>query len=241
MTAQDVIAELQQFASVEDAMFLQRFFKTGAGQYGAGDVFIGVRVPQTRAVCRQFRQLALPEIQKLLDSTVHEHRLAGLIIMTLQYPKVTADVQQALFDSYLTNVYRGRINNWDLVDLSADRIMGQHLLTRPTDILFELAHNEDLWQRRVAIMSSFAFIKNGEPGLTLELAEVLVHDQHDLIQKAVGWMLREVGKRCDQALLFQFLDRFAATMPRTMLRYSLEKVDPSRKTHYMQVAYNKDI
>ena len=226
MTATELITALQERASAADAVFLQRFFKTGEGQYGAGDVFIGVRVPKTRLVAKQFKDLSPTEIQKLLDSKVHEHRLAALIILTLQYPKASAAQKQAIYELYLKNVYQGRINNWDLVDISAPQIVGEHLQNRPRDILFDLAKSDDLWRRRVAILSSFAFIKTGEPDTCLKLAEILLHDNHDLIQKAVGWMLREIGKRNGRQILTDFLDRHAHEMPRTMLRYSIEHLSP---------------
>jgi 3-methyladenine DNA glycosylase AlkD len=235
MTAQDVTAALQIHASVRDAEFLQRFFKTGAGEYGEGDIFIGVRVPPIRIICKRFTELSLEETQKLLDSSVHEHRLAALIILTIQYPKATEPDRQKIYDFYLKNTYAGRINNWDLVDVSADLIIGEHLLNRPRTILFELASSENMWQKRVAILSSFRFIKAGDPTTTLELAKVLLQDPHDLIQKAVGWMLREVGKRGDQAMLTGFLDQHAAVMPRTMLRYSLERLPPQLRNNYMRL------
>jgi 3-methyladenine DNA glycosylase AlkD len=231
MTAHDVEVALAKHASDSDAIFLQRFFKTGEGQYGEGDVFIGVRVPQTRAVCKQYKPLPLSELQKLIDSPVHEHRLAALLIAVAQYPKSTD--QTALYDFYIRNTRQGRINNWDLVDSSAEHIVGPYLADHTKDILFELARSSNVWERRVAIMSCFHYIKRGEPIWTLTLAEQLLHDPHDLIQKAVGWQLREVGKRCDQQLLLAFLDDHAATMPRTMLRYSLEHLTPSQKAHYM--------
>lgn len=225
---------MQQHASAADAVFLQRFFKTGEGQYGAGDVFIGVRVPKIRLVAKQYKDLPPTEIQKLLDSKVHEHRLAALIILTLQYPKASAVQKQAIYMLYLNNVYLGQINNWDLVDISAPQIVGEYLQNRPRDILFELAKSDDLWQRRVAILSSFTFIKAGQPDTCLELAEILLHDSHDLIQKAVGWMLREIGKRNGRRILLNFLDRHAHEMPRTMLRYSIEHLSPAQRAKYMQ-------
>ena len=235
MTAQEVQNELQKYASDHDALFLQRFFKTAEGQYGYGDVFIGVRVPQTRKVCKQYQHLPLVEIQKLLDREIHEHRLAGLIILTFQYPKADESTRQDIYDLYMKNVYKGRINNWDLVDLSADKIMGEHLKDRSRDILFKLAKSDKLWERRVSILTTFAFIKKGDPSTTLEIAEVLLHDKEDLIQKAVGWMLREVGKRCDEALLTDFLDQHAYNMPRTALRYSIERLSPETRRHYMTI------
>jgi 3-methyladenine DNA glycosylase AlkD len=225
---------MEQHASAADAVFLQRFFKTGEGQYGAGDVFVGVRVPKIRLVVKQFRDLPATEIQKLLNSKVHEHRLAALIILTQQYPKASTTQKQAIYELYLKNVYLGRINSWDLVDISAPQIVGEYLQNRPRDILFELAKSDTLWQRRVAILSSFAFIKAGEPEICLELAELLLHDNHDLIQKAVGWMLREIGKRNSRQILLNFLNRHAQEMPRTMLRYSIEHLSPALRVKYMQ-------
>lgn len=230
MKAADVIAALEAHASPQDAVFLQRFFKTGPGQYGEGDVFIGVRVPMTRQVCKQFKDLSLGEVQKLLDSTVHEHRLAGLILLADTYGKATADRQQAIYDLYLKNLYAGRINNWDLVDASAEFVVGPHLRDKPRQILLELARSESIWQRRVAIIATFYFIKQGDASVTLQIAEELLHDQHDLIQKAVGWMLREAGKRIDEKILTDFLHEHYREMPRTMLRYAIERLSVEQKS-----------
>jgi 3-methyladenine DNA glycosylase AlkD len=222
-TAVEVMDALAEVSAADDAVFLQRFFKTGPGQYGEGDVFIGVRVPAMRAVAKRFADLPLDEIDVLLDSEVHEHRLAGLVILNRLFerasrPKVRDDVERGrLVDFYLAAVRRGRVNNWDLVDGSAEFVLGQYLVDRPRDLLFELAASDILWERRVAVLSSFAFIKRGDPSTTLVLAERLLDDREDLMQKAVGWMLREVGKRVDRARLLDFLDTHAAAMPRTML------------------------
>jgi 3-methyladenine DNA glycosylase AlkD len=239
MIAADVTAALQLFADPIVATHSQRFFKTGEGEYGAGDVFIGVRVPQTRLICKEFKDLPLREVQKLFDSDVHEHRLAAAIILTYQYPKSTD--KKAIYDLYLHNVMSGRVNNWDIVDTTAPSVMGRYLWETEgsRDVLFKLARSDDLWQKRVGIMSSFYFfLKGDDPTTTLELAEILVNDKHDLIQKAVGWMLREIGKRVDTKLLTDFLDRHAATMPRTALRYAVEQISPKTKAHYMQMKTN---
>lgn len=233
MTADELQSDLMKYASDHDAVFLQRFFRTGKGEYGEGDVFIGVRVPQTRQVCRKYINLPLGESQKLLDSEIHEFRLAGLIILTLQYLRANEAEQKSIYDFYLTNLYKGNINNWDLIDITAHRIIGEYLMNRPRDILFELASSQDLWQRRTAILSSFRFIKNGDPSTSLALIELIGDDQRDLIQKANGWMLREIGKNCDEAILTDYLDKHYQNMPRTMLRYSLEKLSPTQKKHYM--------
>lgn len=235
MTAADVIAALNEHARPEAVAFLQHFFKTHQGGYGEGDLFIGVRVPPTRAICRQFKDLPLPEVQKLFDSNIHEHRLAAGLILTYQYPK--SGDKKAIYNLYLKNVLAGRVNSWDIVDTTAPKVIGRYLLETdaPRDVLFKLARSNKLWQKRTGILSSFYFLmKGGDPSTTLELAEILVNEKHDMIQKAVGWMLREVGKRVDTKLLTDFLDRHAATMPRTALRYAVEHLSPETKRHYMQ-------
>jgi 3-methyladenine DNA glycosylase AlkD len=237
-TAAGVKAALAEVADPEDAVFLQRFFKTGSGQYGEGDVFIGVRVPQTRLVAKSFRALPLDDVQVLLDSEVHEHRLAGLIVLNGLFGAASAarsrddDERERIASFYLAAVRRGRVNNWDLVDSSAEFVLGEYLFDRPRDLLFELAASEVLWERRVAVLSSFAFIKHGDASTTLHLAERLLGDRQDLMQKAVGWMLREVGKRVDRALLLAFLDVNAARMPRTMLSYATEHLDADARAEY---------
>lgn len=238
LTAAAVQAELAKVADAGDAVHLQRFFKTGPGEYGAGDVFIGVRVPKTRKAVKDFAELPLSEIDVLLDSAMHEHRLAGLVIlngwMARAMRKKSADIalQQRIVELYLAAVRRGRVNNWDLVDASAEFIVGPWLLDRPRDLLFELAAQESLWERRVALLSTFAFIKAGDTGTTLELSELLLGDRRDLIQKALGWMLREIGKRVDAGILTGFLDAHAADMGRTALSYATEHLTSEQRTHY---------
>lgn len=235
-TAESFKKELQKHTKTDDAGFLQGFFKTGEGQYGAGDVFIGVRVPQTRQVCKQFKDLSLPEIKKLLASAVHEHRLAAVILLSNQYKKASDSDRKAIYDMYLQAVYDNQVNNWDIVDSSAGHIVGEYLYKRPRGLLFELAQSDSVWARRVAIISTFNFLMKGDPSTTILIAEKLLHDKHDLIQKAVGWMLREMGKRIDRGLLLDFLDRHAYEMPRTMLRYSVEHLPPEQRVHYMAAA-----
>jgi len=230
MTAREVIGALKAHADAKDAVFLQRFFKTAEGQYGAGDVFIGVRVPAIRAVCKRFKNLPLGEVEKLLASDIHECRVAAVIVLVGQF----AGAPKEIYDMYLKNVYAGRINNWDIVDISAEFIVGEYLKDKPRDVLFELAKSTNIWQRRVAMLSAFQFVKSGDASTTLALAEILLHDSHDLIQKAVGWMLREVGKRCDEVLLTTFLEKHAKEMPRTMLRYAIERLSPTQKAHFMR-------
>jgi 3-methyladenine DNA glycosylase AlkD len=241
MTAESLERELQKYANAQDATFLQRFFKTDEGQYGEGDVFIGVRVPDTRHVCKLFQTLPLIEVQKLLESDIHECRLAAVILLTDKYKKGNEDVRRRIYNQYLQAVYDGHVNNWDIVDLSAKYIVGGYLQDKPRRLLITLASSSNVWQRRVAVLSTFAFIDQGEDMISLLLAEQLLHDPHDLIQKAVGWMLREVGKRCSEASLTNFLDRYAAEMPRTMLRYSIERLDLAQRKRYMQAKNNDTV
>lgn len=227
-TAKDVIAVLAAEADPAKALGLSAFFKTGPGQYGEGDVFIGLTVPAQRKIAKGYLGLPAADVDLLLDSEVHEHRFVGLAILVSQSTKQPG-VAAA---HYLAAVHRGRVNNWDLVDSSAEFILGEYLLDRPRDILFELASSSDLWERRVAIISTFGFIKHGDASTTLEIAALLLDDRQDLIHKAVGWMLREVGKRVDRALLIRFLDDNAARMPRTALSYAMEHLTPEQRAYY---------
>ena len=237
-TAADVQDALAAAADPADATFLQRFFKTGLGQYGEGDVFIGVRVPQTRAIAKRFPGLPLAEVRVLLDSEVHEHRLAGLVLLNRSFELASRPrhrdegARERIADFYLDAVRRGRVNNWDLVDASAEYVLGEFLADRPRDLLHELAASPVLWERRVAVLSTFAFIKRGDASTTLLLAERLLGDREDLMHKAVGWMLREAGKRVGRGILLGFLDQHAARMPRTMLSYATEHLDPATRARY---------
>ncbi len=216
----------------------QRFFKTGPGQYAHGDIFWGLTVPQTRKIVSRCRQLPPEEIEKLIQSPVHEIRLCGLLSLVHQYKK-TPD---AVYRVYIQCM--SQVNNWDLVDLSADRIIGaefDRLKKDPVPYLSQLARSENLWERRIAILSTFHFIKKGEARPTLEIAKLLQNDPHDLIHKAVGWMLREVGKRCSHTLEKAFIEEYAATMPRTMLRYAIEHFSPTEKEHFMKAKSRQDL
>ena len=228
--AADVRAALAESASPADAAHLQRFFKTGAGQYGEGDVFIGVRVPATRRVVKRFRGLDPAEIEVLLDDPVHEHRLAAVLLLVDAYPRAP----DAVYIQYLAAVARGRVNNWDLVDASAEHIVGPHVRAgrAPQSVLDELAASSDLWERRVGVLATFDFIKHGDARPALRLAQALLSDREDLIQKATGWMLREAGKRVSREVLTGFLDAHAAAMPRTMLSYATEHLSAGERTHY---------
>ncbi|MEU4344787.1 DNA alkylation repair protein [Nocardia sp. NPDC023852] len=237
-SAVEVQEALRAIANPADAIHLRRFFKTGPGEYGEGDVFIGVRVPATRGVAKRFAALPLDEIDRLLDSTVHEDRFAGLVILNARFaavskPRTFDDAARAtVVELYLAAVRRGRVNNWDLVDVSAENILGPWLLDKPRELLFQLAQADSVWERRVALLSSFAFIKAGDASTAFALCAGLLDDRRDLIQKALGWMLREVGKRIDRSLLISFLDQHAAVMGRTALSYATEHLEPAVRARY---------
>lgn len=222
---------LRAEADPERAKVSTWFFKTAPGQYGAGDKFLGLSVPTQRRIAKSYLDLALDDIAKLLKSPWHEERLCGLLILVAQFKRADETTQEQIFDFYVQNAHR--VNNWDLVDSSAPYI-GRYLLGRDRAILCQLARSDDLWERRIAIMMTFAFIMEGESNSTFVIADILLHDEHDLIQKAVGWMLREVGKRVSQPMLAQFLQTRYQTMPRTMLRYAIERFEPARRQSYLK-------
>ena len=222
--------ELRALASPETAVNLQRFFKTGPGQYGEGDVFLGIKVPPLRALAKRFPDADLNTISKLLCSPYHEERLFALLLLMQFYQAANEAAQQAAYDLYLGHTQH--INNWDLVDVSAPRIVGCHLEGRPRDILYELARSSLLWERRIAILATAWFIRLDDFDDTLKIAEILLNDEHDLMHKAVGWMLREVGKR-DLAAEEGFLRKHYHRMPRTMLRYAIERFPEARRKQYL--------
>lgn len=229
----DISKEMHQLSSPTRAASSRWFFKTGAGEYGEGDQFLGLTVPQIRTVVKRYqKQLSLADLNTMLDSKWHEIRLGAAIAMRAQYEKADVKLQTDLYDLYLSQIGRG-INNWDIVDISCPHIVGAYLLNKDRLPLYELAKGE-LWQKRVSIISTFYFLKYDTPIDTYQLAEILVNEKHDLLQKAVGWSLREMGKK-DGQLLRQFLDKFAATMPRTALRYSLEHLPTKEKEYYMHL------
>lgn len=224
--------DLRAVADKEKAKNLRRFFKTGKGEYAEGDKFLGVMVPQTRALVKKYwRQIPIPETKQLLHSEFHEERLLALLIMVKKFEKGDEKAKKEIFDLYLANTKH--INNWDLVDLSAPRIVGAYLADKDRLILVKLAGSKDLWERRIAILGTFWFIAQGEADFALKIAGILVDDSHDLIHKAVGWMLREVGKRCGQKIEESFLDEYCKTMPRTMLRYAIERFNAKKRRYYM--------
>ena len=217
---------------------LQSYFKTGIGEYGEGDVFIGVRTPLVRQVARQACGLSLAQLDKLFDSAVHEHRQLAVFVLNEAFatastgPTHDERARATYVAFYLSALSRGRIDNWDLVDSSAEFVLGEYLVDKERNVLIDLAGSPVLWDRRVAIVASFAFIKRGDATTTVRLAEQLLKDQEVLIQRAVGWMLREVGKRVDREILRAYLDDHAAQMPRTMLSYAVEHLDQPERAHY---------
>jgi len=233
MKAADVRKELKSMAEPEKAAILQRFFKTGPSEYGEGDIFIGVMVPQSRQVAKKFNQLPLGEVRTLLYSRVHEERLVALLILAWRYSSASSSREkEEIVKFYLDHIKR--VNNWDLVDLSAPNILGAHLVDRDgrRRLLYRLAGSENVWERRIAIVATHHFIRNGDFSDTLKIAEMLLQDRHDLIHKAVGWMLREVGKR-DAAAEKEFLEKHCNVMPRTMLRYAIERLSERKRRRYM--------
>lgn len=225
---------LRTRANPEKAAFFPRFFKTGAGQYGEGDLFLGVTVPDCRTIAKRFSSLPLKETVQLLHSKWHEERMVALFIWVLQYKKAKVDVKKKIFNAYLNNT--ARINNWDLVDLSSRDIVGWQLYDHKEQLplLDKLAASPLLWERRIAIISTFYFIQKGDPAPTLRIAEQLLSDPHDLIQKANGWMLREVGKRIDRQILVDFIKQHYDVMPRTTLRYAIEHFPLEIRKQYLR-------
>ncbi len=222
--------DLRKVSEPDRIPALQNFFKTGPGQYGEGDIFIGVRVPNTRKVATKWKDAPLEVVDKLLDSEIHEERLLACLILVQKYQK--SENKEEIYNFYWKNAKR--VNNWDLVDLTAHKIVGDYMLeTGDTSKLYELVQSENLWERRISVISTFAFIMGGKFDDSLKLAELLLKDEHDLIHKAVGWMLREVGKR-NLKVEEKFLDKHYRNMPRTMLRYAIERFSDERKKHYMK-------
>lgn len=222
--------DLLKLRNPEKAKILAGFFKTGKGQYGEGDVFLGVNVPAQRKVAKRYFNATLKDIQGLLSSKVHEHRLTSLFILIAKYQNGETDLKKRIFDFYLKN--RRYINNWDLVDISAGHIIGDYLLDKERAILYRLAVSKQLWERRIAIMATFKFIRENQFEDTLKISKALLNDEHDLIHKAVGWMLREVGKR-DKGIEEKFLQKYYKKMPRTMLRYAIERFSEAERRFYL--------
>lgn len=232
MTAEFILSELQSIANPEKACFLQGFFKTGKGQYAEGDIFLGITNPLTRNVAKANKQISYPEIQKLLDMPYHEARLAALVIIVEQFKKASEEKRKELFELYIKNT--SRINNWDLVDVTCPHVVGLYLLDKDRSILYDLADSSFLWDQRIAMVSTVTFIRHREYEDTLALAEKFFTHKHDLMHKAVGWMLREVGKKNKETLV-SFLERNTTKMPRTTLRYAIEHFSAPERKHFMEM------
>ncbi|MCP3895916.1 MAG: DNA alkylation repair protein [Bacteroides sp.] len=223
--------ELETYIDPIKREYLPRFFKTGKVQYGEGDRFLGVVVPNTRLVARKHREVPFEVVAELLRSEWHECRLCALLILVERFKKSDEPMRKELYEFYLSQT--ARVNNWDLVDLSAPAIVGEYLLDKPREELYRLAASPLLWEQRIAVVSTITLIRNRDFIDILRLSELLLHHPHDLMQKAIGWMLREMGKR-DPDLLVQFLEKWSKQMPRTMLRYSIEKFSPEERAYFMK-------
>jgi 3-methyladenine DNA glycosylase AlkD len=242
----EIVEQLRSVATEEKRVVLSRFFKTGKGEYGEGDCFLGVMVPYTRMVVKQYRDVSFDVIEELLSSRWHECRLCALLILVAQYQRAEKLQRKdvALYEERCGRIFRfyidhtDCINNWDLVDMSAPYIVGEYLLQHPRDILNTLSFSKNLWEQRIAVVSTLGLIRRGDYEETYHLAEYFAAPErkplHDLMQKAVGWMLREMGKR-NLELLIIFLEHHASTMPRTMLRYAIEKLSPEERKYWMQL------
>lgn len=228
---EEIRKELETYIDPVKREYLPNFFKTGKGQYGEGDKFLGVVVPNTRLVAKKHKEEPFEVMAGLLQSEWHECRLCALLMLVERFKKSAEKERKVIYDFYLMQT--ARINNWDLVDLSAPYIVGEYLKDKPREDLYRLADSTLLWDQRIAVVATITLIRNNDFIDILRLAELLLHHPHDLMQKAVGWMLREMGKR-DKDLLLQFLDKYALDMPRTMLRYSIEKLTEEERRHYMK-------
>ena len=231
MKLSDLKTELRAAAEPSQAMVLQRFFKTGKGDYGEDDVFLGVKIPPIRALVKKYNGLIIDDAVKLLQSKIHEERMTALLLLVQKFKKANEDEKRKIYTLYIANTKK--INNWDLVDLSAPNIVGEYLFGKSYDELIARAKSELLWNKRIAVIATFAFIKKGVFEPTFKIAELLINDKHDLIHKAIGWMLREIGKR-DIEAEEEFLQIHYKQMPRTMLRYAIEKFPEEKRQNYLK-------
>ncbi len=222
--------ELELAANSKQAELLQRFFKTGKGEYGEGDIFLGIKIPVQREIAKKYIGMSLPKIQKLLKSKIHEHRLVGLLMLVEKYKRTNKEDKANIFNFYLKNTKN--VNNWDLVDLSAPNIVGDFLSDKNKNVLYDLAISKNIWERRISIISTSNSIRKEEFDDALRISKILLKDTHDLIHKAVGWMLREVGKK-DIKVLEEFLKEHYKNMPRTMLRYAIERFPEEKRKKYL--------
>jgi len=234
ITAKRFVKRLKALRSPEELKKIQRYFKSGEGEYGEGDEFMGVRMGQIFALAQEFIDMPPNEIEKLLESPIHEVRVGAVGIMDWQArsKKTPEERRKELFDLYIRR--HDRINNWDLVDRSCIYVVGGYLFDKPRGVLYKLARSKNMWERRTAIVSTFYFIRKGEIEDTFKIAELLLNDKEDLIHKAAGGWLREAGKQ-DREKLLRFLDQYAATMPRTFLRYAIEHLDKKQREHYLRM------
>lgn len=232
MTAKNIKQQLQKLGDPRRAEHSAKFFKTGKGQYAEGDRFIGCSVPQTRSVAKTNTNTPLEELKKLLDDEFHECRFCALIILSDRFKKSEEPIRKEIINFYLANTHR--INNWDLVDVSAYAILGEWLLNKKRTLLYQLADSNNLWEERISIIATMAFIRKNDFNDALRIVEKLLTHPHDLIHKACGWMLRETGKR-NEKVLTDFLDKYSTQMPRTMLRYAIEKLSHAQKSYYMNI------
>jgi 3-methyladenine DNA glycosylase AlkD len=230
MSLKEIREKIKAEKNPEQAVILKRFFKTGKGEYGEGDLFYGIKVPVQRKIAMQFKDLGFHDLGVLISSEIHEERLIAAFILVGQFKKGNEQLRKSIFDFYLA--HRKGINNWDLVDLSAPNIIGEYLLDKKKDLLYKFARSKKLWERRISILSTFTFIRRGLFEDTLAISKILLYDDHDLIHKAVGWMLREIGKR-DLKAEEKFLIQHYKTMPRTMLRYAIEKFPEIKRKAYL--------
>ena len=230
MTAEQIQKHIRRFANRKKAEILRGFFKTGPGEYGEGDTFLGIQVPTIRQIEKKFRGTPLGEIKKLIRSRIHEERLLALLMLVQLYAEGDGVLKEKIYDFYVKSTKY--INNWDLVDLSAPNIVGKHLSDRSRKPIYALAKSRDLWKRRIAIMATFHFIKRGDFADTLRISRMLITDDHDLVHKAVGWMLREIGKRSLPAEE-RYLKLHYRNMPRTMLRYAVERFPEGKRQRYL--------
>ena len=235
-------SDLKKLSSPAKAKIMQGFFKTGKGEYGEGDIFLGITVPLQRQVAKKYADdLSMADLDKLIRSSIHEHRLIALLVLVSVYQRTSLPAEalakagtvkrKQIYNFYLSHTKQ--INNWDLVDLSADKIVGAYLQNRDKSVLIGLAKSPNLWERRIAMLATFHYIKKGDAMWTIKIAQMLLTDKHDLIHKAVGWMLREVGKRCSEKKLMSFLNKHRKIMPRTSLRYAIERLPQKLKNKYL--------
>ena len=231
MMVEEIQRRLQKLGNRQRAKILQGFFKTGPGEYGEGDIFLGIRVPELRKLAKAYQDIPLKDVRQLLKAPIHEERLLSLLILVNKYSKGNETEKKLIYDLYLRNTRY--INNWDLVDVTAEHIVGTFLMNKNREPLYCLAESNSLWERRISIMSTFHFIKRHDFSDTLKISKILISDEEDLIHKAVGWMLRETGKR-HLPTEEKFLKKYYKSMPRTMLRYAIERFPESKRQKYLK-------